>query len=57
MAAGSRLDRIDRRILALLQADGRLTNRALSGALHKSVTPHVVLRDAEQEALDVPLAA
>jgi DNA-binding Lrp family transcriptional regulator len=30
MAAGSKLDRIDRRILAALQADGRLTNHALS---------------------------
>lgn len=30
MAAGFELDRIDRRILAALQADGRLTNQALS---------------------------
>jgi len=30
MAAGTRIDRIDRRILAALQADGRLTNQALS---------------------------
>jgi len=30
MAAGPKLDRIDRRILAALQADGRLTNQALS---------------------------
>lgn len=30
MAAGPKLDRIDRRILAALQADARLTNQALS---------------------------
>jgi Lrp/AsnC family transcriptional regulator, leucine-responsive regulatory protein len=30
MTAGPELDRIDRRILAALQADGRLTNQALS---------------------------
>jgi len=30
MAADNNLDRIDRRILAALQADGRLTNQALS---------------------------
>ncbi len=30
MAAASKLDRIDRRILEALQADGRLTNQALS---------------------------
>ena len=30
MTAGRKLDRIDRRILAALQADGRLTNHALS---------------------------
>lgn len=30
MAAAYKLDRIDRRILAALQADGRLTNQALS---------------------------
>ena len=30
MAAGSDLDRLDRRILAALQADGRLTNQALA---------------------------
>jgi len=30
MSAGSKLDRIDRRILTALQADGRLTNQALS---------------------------
>jgi DNA-binding Lrp family transcriptional regulator len=30
MAAETKLDRIDRRILAALQADGRLTNQALS---------------------------
>src|SRR3954467_3603518 len=30
MAAANELDRIDRRILAALQADGRLTNQALS---------------------------
>ena len=30
MAAAHELDRIDRRILAALQADGRLTNQALS---------------------------
>ena len=30
MAAAPKLDRIDRRILAALQADGRLTNQALS---------------------------
>ena len=30
MAAASKLDRIDRRILAALQADARLTNQALS---------------------------
>src|SRR5687767_13909688 len=31
MTAAYELDRIDRRILAALQADGRLTNQALSG--------------------------
>ena len=30
MSAGYRLDRIDRKILANLQADGRLTNQALA---------------------------
>ena len=30
MAAGVKLDRIDRRILATLQADGRITNQALA---------------------------
>ena len=30
MAAGNELDRIDRRILRILQAEGRLTNNALS---------------------------
>ena len=30
MTAAYELDRIDRRILAALQADGRLTNQALS---------------------------
>src|SRR6185295_20094295 len=33
MAAASKLDRIDRKILAALQADARLTNQALSEAV------------------------
>lgn len=36
MATQDRLDRIDRRILVVLQADGRLTNQALAERVHLS---------------------
>ncbi|MDE2325421.1 MAG: AsnC family transcriptional regulator, partial [Betaproteobacteria bacterium] len=32
------LDRVDRRILALLQSDGRMSNLALAQAVHLSPT-------------------
>jgi len=35
----SDLDRIDRRILAILQADGRISNKALAERVHLSATP------------------
>ena len=36
--AASALDRVDRRILALLQSDGRMSNLALAQAVHLSPT-------------------
>jgi Lrp/AsnC family transcriptional regulator, leucine-responsive regulatory protein len=41
MAAESQLDRIDRRILIALQANGRVTNQALSG--HAALSPSACL--------------
>ena len=52
MAAGFKLDRIDRRILAALQADARLTNQALSERV--ALSPSACLarvRRLEQEGV------
>ena len=52
MAAASRLDRIDRRILAALQADAKLTNQALSERV--ALSPSACLarvRRLEQEGI------
>jgi Lrp/AsnC family transcriptional regulator, leucine-responsive regulatory protein len=52
MAAASKLDRIDRRILSAIQADGRLTNQALSEQV--ALSPSACLarvRRLEQEGI------
>ena len=50
MAAGSKLDRIDRRILTALQADGRLTNQALSECV--ALSPSACLARVRRLELD-----